>query len=124
MKKFDLPITGRRKFCFLFFVYFIFFKFQMTIVKNVMGKPSYFLMDSKGFMKFYYVTDLHDPQIFENETKPFLKFFEICTKMHFVSLLFLNEGNITTSFLMIHIKCTDVHYANVNSSSINKSFLN
>ena len=31
---------------------------------------------------------------------------------------------ITTSLLMIHWKCTVVHYANLNSSSINKPFLN
>ena len=40
--------------------------------------------------------------------------------MHFVSLLFLNERNITTSLLMIHLKCTVVHYSNLNSSSVNK----
>ena len=51
-------------------------------------------------------------------------FFSICTDMHFVSLFFLNERNITTSLLMIHLKCTVVHYANLNSSSKNKPFLN
>ena len=44
--------------------------------------------------------------------------------MHFVSLFFLNERNITTSLLMIHLKCTVVHYSNLNSSSVNKPFLN
>ena len=29
-----------------------------------------------------------------------LKYFEICTETHFVSLLFLNERNVTTSLLM------------------------
>ena len=51
----------------------------------------------------------------------FLK--EICTEMHFVSFL-LNERNITTSLLMIHLKRTVVHYSNLNSSSVNKPFLN
>ena len=50
--------------------------------------------------------------------------FEIFTEMHFVSLFFLNERNITTSLLMIHLKCTVVHYSNVNSTSINKPFFN
>ena len=50
--------------------------------------------------------------------------FEICTDMHFVFLFFLNERNITTSLLMIHLKCVAVHYANLNSSSKNKLFLN
>ena len=44
--------------------------------------------------------------------------------MHFVSLFFLNERNITTSLLMIHLKRTVVHYSNLNSSSVNKPFLN
>ena len=42
--------------------------------------------------------------------------------MHFVSLFFLNERNITISLLMIDIKCV-VHYANLNSSSINMQYL-
>ena len=73
---------------------------------------------------FYYVTNIFDLHIFENETATLLNFFEICTDMHFVSLFFLNERNITTSLLMIHLKCTVVHYSNLNSSSINKPFLN
>ena len=52
-----------------------------------------------------------------------LIFFEISTKMHFLSLFVLNERNITTSLLMIHLTCTVVHNANLNSSSINKPYL-
>ena len=48
-----------------------------------------------------------------------LKFFEIFKEMRFVSLFFLNERNITTSLLIIHLKYTVVHYANLNSCSIN-----
>ena len=51
-----------------------------------------------------------------------LKFFEICTGMRFGSIFFLNERNITTTVLMIHLKWTVVHYTNLNSSSINKLF--
>ena len=43
--------------------------------------------------------------------------------MHFVSLFFLNERNIPASFLTIHLKCAVVHYAHLNSSSINKPYL-
>ena len=43
-------------------------------------------------------------------------------EMHFVSLFFLNERTITTSLLMIHLKCTFVHYVNLNSSFINKPY--
>ena len=56
-------------------------------------------------MKFYYVTNIFDLHIFDNETTALLKFFQISTEMHFVSLFFLNERNITTSLLMMHSKC-------------------
>ena len=74
-------------------------------------------------MKFYYITHVFDLHTFGNETTAFLNFFEISTEMHFVSLFFLNERNITTSILMIHLKCTVVHCANLNSSFINKTYL-
>ena len=35
-----------------------------------------------------------------------LNFFEISTEMHFVSLFFLNERNITISLFMTHLKGT------------------
>ena len=43
--------------------------------------------------------------------------------MHVVSLIFLNERNFTASPLMVDLKCTVVHYANLNSSSIKKPYL-
>ena len=51
------------------------------------------------------------------------KNFLISTEIQFVSLFFLNEQNIATSFLVIHLKCSVVHYANLNSSSKNKLYL-
>ena len=51
-------------------------------------------------------------------------FFKFCTEMCVVSLFFLCARNIATSLLMIHLKRTAGHYANLNSSSImNKLFL-
>ena len=74
-------------------------------------------------MKFYYVTNIFDLHTFDNEMMALLKLFEISTETYFVSLFFLKERNITTSLLMIHLKCVVVHYANLNSSSINKPYL-
>ena len=37
-------------------------------------------------MKFYYVTNIFDMHIFDNEIKAPLKFCEICMEMQFVSL--------------------------------------
>ena len=70
-------------------------------------------------MKFYYVINIFDLHTFDNETAALLKTLEISAEMQFVSLFFLNEKNITTSLLMIHLKCAVVHYANLNSSAIN-----
>ena len=64
-------------------------------------------------MTLYYFINIFDLHTFDNETTALLKFFEISRDMHFVS----------TAVLMIHSKCTVVHYANLNSSSINKSYL-
>ena len=70
-------------------------------------------------------SNIFDLRIFNKETAVLLNYFEICTVMHFVSLFFLNERNITTALLMTHLKCTVVHYSDLNSSSINKKpFLN
>ena len=85
-------------------------------------------------MKFYYVTNIFDLHTFDNETTALLKFFEICTEIHFVFLFFLNEKNISTSLLIIHLKCdvmycyvlfpfTIYNYANLNSSSLSKPYL-
>ena len=60
---------------------------------------------------------------FDNETTVVLKLFEIFTEMHFVFLFFQNGRNNTTKLLMIHLKVTVLHYVELNSSSINKSFL-
>ena len=87
-----------------------------------MDKPSFFMIDFEGFSKvLYYVTNISDLQSFGNERTAL---FEICTEMYFVSLFFLNERNITTSLLMMHLKCTVVYYANLNLSTLNKPFLN
>ena len=76
-------------------------------------------------MKFYRVTNIFDLKFLTMKRWPFyIQSFEICTEMHFVSLFFLNKTNITASLLMIHLKCTVINYANLNSSSINKPFLN
>ena len=74
-------------------------------------------------MKFYYLTNIFNLQFFDKETILF-KFLKIFMEMHYISLFFLNEGNITTSLLMLYLKYTVVHYANINLSSINKPFVN
>ena len=51
----------------------------------------------------------------------FWKFARICILFLY---FFQNERNVTTSLLMTHLKCIVVHYANLNSRSKNKPFLN
>ena len=79
---------------------------------------------SRVLMKLYYVPNTFDLHICDNEMASLLKIFEICKEMHFASLFFLKERNIKTSLLMIHLKCSVLHYANLNSSSMNRLFLN
>ena len=100
------------------FCLFLFSKFQMAIVKNL-------IMDFECTQEVLIRHKYFQSTRFYKETTALLNFFEICTEMHFVSLFFLNERNITTSLLMTHLKCTVVHYSDLNSSSINKKpFLN
>ena len=77
-----------------------------------------------GFCGFYYVKNIFDLRIFNNETAAVLSRVEICTETYFVSLFFLKERNVTTSFSMIHLKYAVVQCANLNWSSSNTSFLN
>ena len=73
-------------------------------------------------MMFYYIANIFDLHTFDNETINLLIFFEISTGIH-CFFVFLNESNITTSLLMINLKYTVVHYANLNSISMNKPYL-
>ena len=70
-------------------------------------------------MKFYYVKNIFDLQIFGNETTAPLTFLKICIEIRFVSLFFLNERNITILLLMIHLKCA-VLKSSINRQSILK----
>ena len=67
-------------------------------------------------MKFFYITNVFDLHTFDNQTTALLKVLKF-------SLVFVGEINITTSLLMIQLKYALVHYANLNSSSINKPYL-
>ena len=97
--------------------------FPFTQISNDYCQKSY-----NGFWGFLVISTTS--QIFliytflKMKQRHFLFFFSICTDMHFGSLFFLNERNMTTSLLMIHLKCTVVHYTNLNWSSKNKPFLN
>ena len=102
-----------------FFNYYLFHysKLQMTIVKNlIMGfKGSYeVLLRHKYFWYTHFWQWNGGPS-------------EIFWNLHgnaFCSLIFLKWRNIATSLLMLHLNSAVMHYANLNSRSINKSFLN
>ena len=116
MKKFGLRLMGCRKCYFLILTFFIF--------PNFMEKPSFLIMDFEGSYEVLLVHKYFWSTYFWQWNEgSFNFFFEISMEMHFDSLFFLNERNITASLLMIHLKCTVVHYANLNSSSLNKPYL-
>ena len=110
------------KMLFFNFCFFHFSKFEMTTIKNLMKNQPFIKWISRNLMKFCYFKNIFDLHTFDNERTDHLKFFEISTEMHFVSLFFLSEGNITISLLMIYEKCTVVHYANLNSNSLNTHY--
>ena len=86
---------------------------------------SHVFLNSRGLLVISTTSQIYLIDTFLTmKPRSFYVFFEICRDMHFVSLFFLNERNITISLLMIHLKCTVVNYANLNSSSRNKPFLN
>ena len=95
------------------------------LLLNFIKKLSFFIKDFEGSYEvlsrreYFWSTNF-----WKWNTGPFKTFLKIYAKMHFVSSFFLNERNIAVSLLMIHLKYSVVHYTNLNSSSINKSFLN
>ena len=92
-----LPLTDLRKYSFLNFCLFHFSKFQEAIVKHLMEKPSLFIMDSEGSYELLLIHKYFWSTNFWQWNDGPLKWFEICTEMHFISLFFLNERNIATS---------------------------
>ena len=97
---------------------FPFSKFRMTIVKKPYNGFRGFLVISTMSQIFW------STHFWKSNGDPFKFFWNLHGYMHFVSLFFLNERNMTTSLLIIHLKCTVVHYTNLNWSSKNKPFLN
>ena len=117
-----MRLTGCRKGYFVIFTFFIVSNFKWLLLKILWTNHSFLWWISRVLMKFCYVKNIFDLHTFHNETTALLK-RSFSTEMHFVSFFFLNERNITTSVLIIQLTCAVVHYANLNSSSINKSYL-
>ena len=117
MKKFGLRLTSRRKWYFVIFAFSLYPNFKWLLSKTLW-------CILRILSNFCYVTNIFDLHIYDNETTAHLIFF----KFVWICILFLyffqNERNITTTILIIHLKCTVLHYANLKSSSKNKLLLN
>ena len=107
MKKFGLRLTGRPIW------YFLIFAFSLYLNNGFWGFLVISTM-SQIFLIYTFVTMKRRHFFFFNLHGYAFRFF----------IVFQNESNITTSPLMIHLKCTIVHYADLNSSSKNKPILN
>ena len=116
MKKFGLRLTGRQKCFFLFFAFSLYPNFRWLLSKSHNGFWGFLVISttSQIFLIYTFLT---------TKRRSFYYFYDICTDMHFFSLFFLNERKNKNSLLMMYLKCTIVHYANLNSSSKHKSFL-
>ena len=107
-------------------MFFPFFQISNDYCQKSYAKTIFFGNALRGFWwSFNSVTNIFDLNIFDNETTALLKLFEICAEMHlFLYFFYIKEiFQPQTSLLMIHLKCTAVHYVNLNSSSINKPYL-
>ena len=122
MKNFGLRLKGCRN-CYFWSLPFLFFHISNDYCQKCYGKTIFFYEGfSRVLMKFYTSRKFWIYILLTIKRWPFWN-LEISTEIHFVSLFFLNERNIATSLLIIHLKCTAVHYANLNSNSINKPYL-
>ena len=111
-----LQLTCRRTCYFLIFAFSRFSNFKWLL-------PKILQWISRVLRKFYYITNNFDLHIFDEDGGGPFKFLWNLHK-NALSLFFLNEINITTSLSMMHLKCTVVYYSYLNSSSMNKLFLN
>ena len=100
-------------------------KFQ--IVKNLLmnfeGSYEVLLRQKKFWSSHFWLLNGNPFNIFWSLRGNAFCFFISSKWKKYFSLFLLNERDIRTSPLMIHLKCTAVHYANLNWSSINKTFL-
>ena len=120
MKNFGLWLTVCRKSYFSIFVFI--FQIANDYCQKSYGKISSFIIDFEGS---YEVLLRHEyflsKYFWQWNNGTFEKFWNFHGNA--ICLFFLNERNIGTSLLMIHLKCTVAHYTNLNSSSINKHYL-
>ena len=96
---------------------------NLNYCQKILWKNHHFLWwISRVVSKFYLFTNIFDLYTFDNETKGPFDFW-IFRGNAFFLCFFLSKRNNATSFLMIHLKCAGVHYANLNTSSINNPYL-
>ena len=86
MKKFGLQLADRRKWCSLIFAFFLYPNF-----KNLLSKILEWIL--RVFSNFYYVTNIFELDICDNETAAL--FFLISTDMHF---FFKNKETLQPPF--------------------------
>ena len=117
MKKLGLRLTGRRKWYFLIFIFSLYANFKWLLWKSY-----------NGFLVFLVISATSQISLIYTFVTMKQRHFNFFWSLHGYAFCFFNffqnERNITTSLLMIHLKCTAVHYANLNSSSKNKPVLN
>ena len=116
MEKFGLRLTGHRKCYFSIFAFSLFPNFKWLLSKILQRI-------SRVLSNFYYVTNISDLHIFENETTTLLNLF---WNLHgyafcfFISSKWKKHYNPPLDDTFKMYCCA----ANLNSSSINKPFLN
>ena len=119
-------IDGTSKMPFLKFFPFSLFKILNAYCQKFCVKTILFYNEFRGFLWSSTTSQIYLKYLFltMKPTALLIIFFQICEEILFASSFSLNERNISTSLLMMNLKCNAVHYAKLNSSLINKPFLN
>ena len=118
MKKVGLRLTGRRKCYSLLFAFYLYPNSKDYCQKSYNGFWGFLVISSTSQIFLIY-------NFLKMKLRPFYLFifFQFAWICILVFYFFLNERNMTAS-LLIHLKCTVVHYTNLNWCSKNKPFLN
>ena len=102
---------------------FLFFQISNDYCQKSYGKIVLFYNGFRGFLWSATTSQIFLIYTFLTNG-PFKNVWTLHGNTFCFFIFFLNERNITTSFLMIHLKCTVIYYANLNSRSISKPFVN
>ena len=116
-----ITINDSLKMLFLIFAFFIFPNFKWLCQKPYGKTIHHFGCSNEALLHQKYFLS---GNCWQWNDSSFIYFFKKIARKCMLFLYFSEWKKYTTSLLITHLKCSVVHYANLNSSSINKWFFN